>query len=223
MKKISFFSVTFILLLSFSIITCCKNGTENNSKNKKNYNSLNNEKSNLYPAQTTNEISPEEKDAYDFLLQIKKGKGFSYFTDNGTGRKDSLRLKIPVANKNYKFINAYNVFNNNNIPHKTIVVHITDSTERISCGDTITHILDVKLSARDIHGANLDVEKNDKLSIFVINDTFSSFNQNRSNYISEIKKYLPINITNCNQITFPFNKDIFEPKESGGGVIVNGP
>ena len=186
---------------------------------------------------TPRDFARGEKSKYSHNLQVLKGESF-FDKDN----LDSINLKIPVPNKNYRFINAYNVLSKISPSNKKgIVIHISDDSNNYSCKDSIRYILDVKIAVKDIINYSpikFSLEKDDKLNVIVLNDKKSDFTNNRSVVFKDLEKKL-----NADDIIYGCNRykeikvvikekvngiwkeqiKIIKPQEQGGGVIVGGP
>lgn len=173
-------------------------------------------------------IKAKEKKIYKRQLEIVTGsRDFSYF-DKDT--RDSIVLRIPVANDNFKFYNIYNITNGNN---KGILVIISDNSKNEVCEiSEKTHILDTLVFAHKLKhyrtNLSLTLKMKDSLQTFVFNDYLPNFLKDSLKYINRhhaVLERVGDWTWSCENSFFQeyFNIDDKQPKESGGGVIVSFP
>ncbi|MEE9407003.1 MAG: hypothetical protein V3V28_02890 [Polaribacter sp.] len=208
-------------------------------------------------------ISPTQKTKYKRNLQIIPNKltnnkpPESFFNNrtisNGTKISDTIKIKIAVANKNFKFKSATNIMKINGRGLKAIAIHITDSSTNKSCGKPITHILEVSIPVDQIkphviNNEKIILSKGDKLNVIVINDEPSSFSTYSSKVFGALESHIlklggmnygcddfsKMRLNIIKLLNDPKEKSLHEeykeilialanPKEGGGGVIVGWP
>ena len=152
----------------------------------------------------------------------------NYFNLN----ENKILLKIPIPNNNFSKKEVYYLGKTGK--RKAILVHITDGTENSVCSysealktlNTEINVSDINI---DIIGKKLKLKKNDKLYVYIVNDTTIDFLKNQEKIKSKLfKMFLKGDHSwNCDDTYLKsekafYNKD-FRPKEAGGGIIVEGP
>ncbi|WP_298880698.1 hypothetical protein [uncultured Polaribacter sp.] len=160
------------------------------------------------------------------LVITSNSENYFNLTDN------EIHLKIPLPNNNFSRKEAYYLGKFGK--RKAILVHITDGTENSVCGDSDTSnalntVIKFSEVNVDIIGKKLKLKKNDKLYVYIVNDTTIDFLKNQERIKSKLFKMFLKGDHNwgCDDIYLKsekafYNKD-FRPKEAGGGIIVEGP
>ncbi|SEE62915.1 hypothetical protein SAMN04487765_3468 [Tenacibaculum sp. MAR_2010_89] len=124
---------------------------------------------------------------YTYFLEVKAGKLHSYFNL----RNKLINLHISVPNIDFDIISTY--FLGANKKEKAIIVHISDQTKKRICNNTGGKVLlkkriyfsEVKPT---LSGEILDLNKDDKLKVYVINDFPTDFDNNKVRYFSNLRK-----------------------------------
>lgn len=195
-------SIAVICCISF--IVSCKNANEKTQKNQA-----------TFPP------------AYTQTMQIVSGdKGDSYFIKRKSGR-DHIVLQIPIPkNSKYQFYKAYNLMPKSSGNIKAIAVHISDKTDNLICGEKPEDFLPVLIPLSSIVPYNmvdtLTLDKGDSLKVFVFNeniDTMSPDELNNALNIFQGRAKNPGYDFKCDK----WKNHPVRPKESGGGVIIEGP
>lgn len=173
----------------------------------------------------------------DNLLVKKKESYYEFVKNPSTGKviDTVIHIKISVPNENYRLKGVYNVFKRQTANIKAIAVHISDETTNPTCGVGTSKLLDLAIPIRYIEGHHLSrkkltINKGDILRIGIINDYTPDFSQSRASILNQLEIDL-LNNEPSNCRVFKKRKDklpegmlaIIRPRESGGGVIVEGP
>lgn len=138
----------------------------------------------------------------------EKGKKFSYFNLN----KKYIRIEILTSNKDFKLKNIFYTLHNT---EKYIIVHISDNTPLATRGLTPLYLMNIKEEMTDIKNCTsntISISEDDEVKVVVFNDDKS---MSCSNLDEIIISYLREKNSS--------EKDLIQPSESGGGIIVKGP
>lgn len=177
------------------------------------------------------EISTQQRSTLQKNYDVKKGE--SYFDTDGK----EIFIKTPVANNNFNVRNVFFLTDREPL----VIVHITDDTEIERKEEVSQFFLEVDLNFSDLIVVGrkpFNLHPADHLKVVVFNDdtvitafnlleeteVISGFGFNLPNTINpdngrilveEARKYISIKAY--------FDGGYFKPKESGGGVIIEGP
>lgn len=171
-----------------------------------------NEKTKPPRGNNRNKLPKEKKYKRSMQILSEDNKEYSYFTN------DSICIKIPVPNKDFKIYGIYNISKKYN----RIFVHISDLENTYICGETdLNFILEDIISISDIEEVKNSkpfiIEEIENIQVIVFNDKVSNFTSERDSILYKAMKadFIP---TNC-EIQAKF-LDEKQPKEAGGGVII---
>lgn len=232
----------FSLLLLGITFSSCKEQNKKNEKTKVNQSTKSkdfNRASEMNPFQVIPRDfrNTDEAQKYsDNLLVVVKDSYFEYVKNNSGKVIDTvINLKISVPNDKYRLRSAFNLFKIQTGTTKAIAVHITDKTIDKACGAGVAKLLDLKIPINEIlghsaSGKKLQLNMGDQLMVGVINESIPDFTQSGPYILARLENDFrgPYNFF-CKD--FPNRKKdsidgtlaYFQPKEGGGGVIIEGP
>lgn len=148
---------------------------------------------------TTSKTTP-----YQSNLEVQSGP--SYFNVE-TNR---VQLQIPIATGNFQYYNSYDISSDT---QKALFVVISDNSNKTSLEKEITHLMDGFIGFDSINNfSSLNTEE--ELLVIIYNDNIDHFTSNQEEILADFR----------NQV-LTGTVSMFErrPRESGGGVIVEGP
>ncbi|PQJ74551.1 hypothetical protein [Polaribacter gangjinensis] len=137
-----------------------------------------------------------------------KGKKFSYLNLS----KKYVRFEILTANDNFKLKNVFFTIQNNK---KYFIVHISDNTPISTRSLASNYLMNIKeplSSIQNCSSSPISLSVNEEIDVIVFNDEKQIFCSILDDIINSYSKE-----KNTDE------KDLIQPSEAGGGVIVKGP
>ena len=181
-------------------------------------------------------ITAAERLLFNHNLDLAdRNKKNSYFNTNS----NSIKIQVPLPSEDFHYFATYNVSSST---RKAMLV-IVDNAKRDSvCNSTpMNYMLETPLEVRNIGRTTtllrrLKLEKNDSITVFVFSDNIDDLGKTRLERILEIhkirrsyEKYVRDDsiIFGCGNLPPELKGNAFlvpvRPRESGGGVIIEGP
>lgn len=136
-----------------------------------------------------------------------------------------ISVNIPVSDSIFQIYGAYHIYSNGN--DKGIALLISNKSVISDCGNSSKYILDLKIPLKKVKPTTrneaLTLNEKDRLKILIINDFPFDFTRTRDSILKELERTFSSASSNFTCEPLFFKSELVRPRESGGGVIIEGP
>jgi hypothetical protein len=168
-------------------------------------------------------ITQRERQKYRHNLDISKDTASYYNIEDAV-----VNVVVPVPNESFEYFGSYNVSSGS---RKAILFIINNKNRDTVCGKDMNYLLEKPIGISSVGRTTLwrklKMRKGEKLLVFTYSDHYEDFKDKIKEIRKSYEKYVRDGDISfdCGQLPFfkDFDPENKQPKESGGGVIVEGP